>query len=55
MLAINLEPVYGIALAAVLFGAEESMTSQFYLGVLIILGTVIANGIIKARKRKSLS
>jgi drug/metabolite transporter (DMT)-like permease len=55
MLAINLEPVYGILLAALLFGAEESMTTQFYFGVIIILGTVITNGIIKAQKRKSLS
>jgi drug/metabolite transporter (DMT)-like permease len=53
MLAINLEPVYGILLAALLFGAEENMNPQFYFGVLIILGTVIANGIIKAQKRKS--
>ena len=53
MLAINLEPVYGILLAALLFGAEENMKPQFYFGVLIILGTVIANGIIKAQKWKS--
>ena len=52
-LTVNLEPVYGILLAALLFGAEENMKPQFYLGVLIILGTVIANGIIKAQKRKS--
>ena len=52
MLAINLEPVYGIILAALFFGASESMSPQFYLGVMIILATVIANGIIKANKRK---
>jgi drug/metabolite transporter (DMT)-like permease len=52
MLAINLEPVYGILLAALFFGASESMSPKFYIGVIIILGTVIANGIIKARKRK---
>lgn len=51
MLAINLEPVYGIILAAFLFGASEDMNPQFYIGVLIILTTVIANGVIKARKR----
>lgn len=51
MLAINLEPVYGILLAALFFGASESMSPQFYLGVVIILGTVLANGAIKARKR----
>ena len=55
MLAINLEPVYGILLAALFFGASESMNPQFYIGVCIIIGTVVANGIIKARKRKSLS
>jgi drug/metabolite transporter (DMT)-like permease len=55
MLAINLEPVYGILLAALFFGATESMNPQFYIGVIIILTTVIANGIIKARKRQNLS
>ena len=55
MLAINLEPVYGILLAALFFGATESMNPQFYIGVVIILTTVIANGIIKARKRQNLS
>lgn len=51
MLAINLEPVYGILLAAMFFGASESMSAQFYIGVFIILATVITNGIIKANKR----
>jgi len=55
MLAINLEPVYGISLAAIIFGAQENMTPTFYIGVVIILATVITNGIIKAQKRKSLS
>jgi drug/metabolite transporter (DMT)-like permease len=55
MLAINLEPVYGIGLAALIFGAQENMTPTFYIGVVVILATVIANGIIKAQKRKSLS
>lgn len=53
MLAINLEPVYGILFAAAFFGASESMSPRFYIGVGIILATVIANGIIKARKRSS--
>ena len=44
MLAINLEPVYGILLAALLV----SDVPQFY--EVIILGTVLANGAIKARK-----
>lgn len=49
MLTINLEPVYGILLALVVLGDSENMSPQFYLGALIILVTVIANGIIKNR------
>ena len=40
-LTINLEPVYGILLAALVFGESEKMTPQFYLGTLIILISVL--------------
>lgn len=49
MLTINLEPVYGILLALWVFGDSENMSSQFYYGALVILGTVVLNGIIKNR------
>lgn len=49
MLTINLEPVYGILLALWVLGDSENMTPQFYIGALLILLTVIANGIIKNR------
>lgn len=56
MLTINLEPVYGILLAVLIFGESEKMSTQFYYGALIIIGTVILNGIFKnAKKRKSTS
>ncbi len=58
MLTINMEPVYGIILALLVLGDAEKMGSQFYYGAIIILLTVIANGIIKItqeRKRKRLS
>ncbi len=56
MLTVNLEPVYGIILAFLIFGESEKMSSQFYFGALIIIGTVILNGIFKnAKKRKSTS
>src|SRR5690554_722844 len=54
MLTINLEPIYGILMALLIFGEEETMSSSFYLGALIILVTVVLNGIIKTvleRKR----
>jgi drug/metabolite transporter (DMT)-like permease len=40
-LTINLEPVYGILLAVVVFGEKEKMTEQFYLGTAIILVSVL--------------
>lgn len=40
-LTINLEPVYGILLAFLIFGEKEKMTPQFYLGTLIILISVL--------------
>ncbi len=47
MLTINLEPVYGIALAYFILGESEKMNTNFYIGALIILSTVVANGILK--------
>lgn len=53
MLTINMEPVYGIILAFLILGADEKMSGGFYFGALLILGTVVANGILKnSRKRK---
>jgi drug/metabolite transporter (DMT)-like permease len=49
MLTINLEPVYGIVLAVLLFKDAERMSPMFYLGAAIILTTVVLNGIIKKR------
>ena len=51
MLTINLEPVYGIILALLIFKEKEKMSPEFYLGAVIILTTVILNGIIKYRMR----
>ena len=39
-LAINLEPVYAIVLAALLLGEQHELDAWFYLGVVIILGAV---------------
>jgi drug/metabolite transporter (DMT)-like permease len=39
-LAINLEPVYTIVLAAALLGEQRELTAQFYIGVAIILAGV---------------
>jgi len=56
ILAINMEPVYGILLANVIFGESELMTSGFYLGAAIILATVILFSLsAKNSKKESIS
>ncbi|GHB32604.1 hypothetical protein GCM10008106_11790 [Mongoliitalea lutea] len=40
-LTVNLEPMYGIILAVIIFGEKEQMTGGFYLGTLIILVSVL--------------
>lgn len=54
-LTINLEPVYGIVLAVVIFGEKEQMQPGFYLGTLIILLSVLIYPVVnKYYKRKAL-
>jgi drug/metabolite transporter (DMT)-like permease len=53
MLTTNLEPVYGIILAYFILGEDEKMSLSFYIGAVIILLTVILNGIIKHRSQKN--
>lgn len=52
MLTINLEPIYGIILAVIVFQEKEKMSFEFYIGALIILLTVLFNAVIKSRKIK---
>ena len=55
--AINMEPVYAIVLAAVIFGDSERMGGWFYLGSAIIVGAVFADAGFKrmARKKDSIN
>ena len=52
MLTINLEPIYGIVLAIMIFQEKEKMNPNFYLGAAIILSTVVLNGIFKNFEKK---
>ncbi|MCB0462270.1 MAG: DMT family transporter [Flavobacteriaceae bacterium] len=53
VLTYNLEPIYGIVLAIILFPKAEKMSTEFYIGATLIISTVILNGILKnTRKRK---
>jgi drug/metabolite transporter (DMT)-like permease len=48
-LTLNLEPVYGIIMALIVFGDRERMGLNFYLGTLIILGAVISYPALKKK------
>lgn len=52
MLTTNLEPVYGIVLAYFILGGKEKMSVEFYIGAVIIIITVILNGVFKHYQKK---
>ena len=52
VLTYNLEPIYGIIMALVFFGNNEKMSFSFYIGLFLILFSVILNMYIKKRNNK---
>ncbi len=52
-ISVNLEPVYSIIMALLIFGSEEYMSSGFYLGTIIILATIFGNAYLKSKKTVS--
>jgi drug/metabolite transporter (DMT)-like permease len=48
-LAVSLEPVYAVFLAIVLLGEQRELGLQFYLGLVIILGSVLAHVALRRR------
>jgi drug/metabolite transporter (DMT)-like permease len=52
VLSYNLEPVYGIILALILFPETEIMSPNFYLGAVLIISTLLMDGILKNYKRQ---
>jgi len=51
-LTTNLEPVYGILLAMLIFGQKETMSGGFYLGACIVLGAVFTYPYVKTKLEK---
>lgn len=45
-LSVNLEPLYSIILAFIIFKEHELLTSQFYIGSALILSAVVIHGIV---------
>lgn len=52
-LTINLEPVYGIFMALLVYGESEQMSNGFYYGTLIIIAAVFSYPFIRRQQRKS--
>jgi len=48
-LALNLEPIYGIIMAVIIFGSEEKMGTNFYVGAMIIMSAVVLYPVFKKR------
>ena len=40
-LAVNLEPIYAIILAALLLGEQQELSASFYMGASIIIAVVL--------------
>lgn len=50
-LSVNLEPIYAIILAFIIFKEHQELGFNFYLGAIIIFVAVFAKGIIKQSKK----
>jgi len=50
IMAINLEPIYSIILALLIFGDSELMSNSFYIGSSIIIGIVFLEGYLKNKQ-----
>jgi drug/metabolite transporter (DMT)-like permease len=52
-LAISLEPVYAVLLAIVLLDEQRELSASFYLGVALIVGSVLVHTLLKLRSTGS--
>ncbi|MTE27812.1 DMT family transporter [Winogradskyella ouciana] len=52
ILSYNLEPVYGIAMALILFPETEKMSPQFYIGATLVIATVLMDAVLKNYKKR---
>ena len=54
-LSINLEPVYGIILAVLIFNENKELNFEFYLGTAIILSCVILHPVLQSIEKRKLN
>jgi len=46
-ISVNLEPIYSIILALLIWGKEEEMSPGFYMGTIIVIATIFLNAVFK--------
>ncbi len=51
-LSVNLEPIYAIILALIIFKDSEMMSTNFYIGSAIVVGSILLNAFFKKNKKK---
>lgn len=51
-MSVNLEPIYSIILATIIWPMSEKMAPSFYFGAVAILGIILINGLIKKRLKR---
>ncbi len=51
VLSYNLEPLYGIVMAVLLFPETEKMSAAFYYGASIIIAVVLLNALLKSNRK----
>ena len=50
-LSVNLEPIYAIVFALLIFKDSELMNINFYVGSLIVVGSILLNALFKKQKK----
>lgn len=53
-LTINLEPIYTIILALIIFGSDEKMTWGFYVGTAILILAIFLDTLVRRRAKRAL-
>lgn len=49
-ISVNLEPIYSIILALIIWPESETMTYGFYMGATIVIATIFLNAVFKRKK-----
>ncbi len=51
-ISINMEPIYAIVFALLIFQEDEFMSPGFYVGAVIVMGMIFLNSMIKKRQNR---